>query len=127
LDGEITDIRMRRNSADSTFIISTIAVALSGFALPFVTGYGTVLFQAVVLGGWALLAKTTSGRFADQNHGVLWPLVFSLNLFVFVLPAAAMWLPLRRRLPGVAAVLLTCWALLYVAMLFVLFPATDGP
>jgi len=33
----------------------------------------------------------------------------------------------RKRLPKLAKIIIICWTVFYLAMLFILFPATDGP
>jgi hypothetical protein len=102
-------------------------VALSTVALPSVTGYGTVLSQLVVLGAWALLAAVTSGAFADQNHVFLWPIAAILNVVIFAVPGSVVFWLLRRRAPQLCIVILGGWLIFYIASLFLLFPATDGP
>jgi hypothetical protein len=65
--------------------------------------------------------------FADQHHGVLWTVAFLLNIVCFALVAVPLWLLTRKRLPKWGTFLVICWTVFYVAMLFILFPATDGP
>jgi hypothetical protein len=109
------------------FLGSLACVGVSTAALAGVTGYGTALSQIVVLGSWSLVALVTSGAFADQHQAILWIVTFVLNITVFGVPASiAVWL-LRARAPVWCAVILISWLLLYLASLFVLFPATDGP
>lgn len=88
---------------------------------------GTYLFQAVVLNAWGLVASATSGTFADQNHWLLWPVAALLNVFVFSLVAVPGYFMLRQRAPRLCAGLLVLWLLLHLMLLFVLFPASDGP
>jgi hypothetical protein len=108
-------------------LAACMVVAGSTAALPFVRGYGTGLFQLVVLGAWAIIAKLSSGTFADQHHGPLWVVAFLLNMLCFCLVAVPLWLVSRKRLPKLARILIICWTVFYLAMLFILFPATDGP
>lgn len=106
---------------------SLACVGVSTAALAEVTGYGTVLFQIVVLGAWSLVASITSGAFADMHQPVLWAVTFVLNVVLFSVPAGiAFWL-FRRRAPLLCIALLVGSLVFYVASLFVLFPATDGP
>ena len=110
-----------------TLLTCLILVALSTVAFPYVTGYGMQLFQAVVLGAWALVAVATSGTFADQHHFIMWPLAGVLNVVVFSLVALPFYFVFRRRIPIATSLVLAAWLLFYVGCLFVLFPATDGP
>jgi hypothetical protein len=112
---------------DKAFLAACIVVAGSTAALPFVRGYGTGLFQLVVLGAWAIIAKLSSGTFADQHHGLLWVVAFFVNMLCFCLVAVPLWLVARKRLPKLAKIIIICWTVFYLAMLFILFPATDGP
>jgi glucan phosphoethanolaminetransferase (alkaline phosphatase superfamily) len=118
---------MNMGFADKAFLASSAVVAGSTVGLPYVTGYGTELFQLVALGAWSIIARLSSGKFADQHHGVLWMVAFLLNIVCFAVIAVPLWLLTRRRLPKFGAFLIICWMVFYVAMLFVLFPATDGP
>jgi len=43
-------------------------------------GYGTMLDQLVVFGAWAIIARLSSGMFADNHHGYLWAVAFLLNM-----------------------------------------------
>ena len=51
---------------------TTGAVAASSALLSSVTGYGTLLSQAVVFGRWGVVARLVSSRFADQHDGIVW-------------------------------------------------------
>jgi hypothetical protein len=102
-------------------------VAVSTVALPWIGGYGTVLFQVVGLGAWSLLAQMTSRLYADRHHGPLWIIALMLNLLLFALPATAIWALTRTKWPRFSAYALVSWAGFYLACLFFLFPATDGP
>jgi hypothetical protein len=113
--------------ADKVFFATGVLVAGSTAGLPYVTGYGTGLFQLVVLGAWSIIAHLSSGMFADQHHGVLWAVAFLLNIFCFAVVALPLWLLTRKRFPRWGSIFLICWTVFYVAMLFILFPATDGP
>jgi len=104
-----------------------LAVALTSLAFPHIHTYGTLLFQLVVLGGWALVAAMTSHVFADQSHSVVWSVAAGLNVALFMLPALPVYFIFRRRAPSLASVLLLAWLIFYVCCLFILFPATDGP
>jgi len=102
-------------------------VAASTAALPTVTGYGTVLYQNVVLSAWGFVAAVTSERYADLHHGPVWSVALLLNVGVFLVPAFMIFFIGRRRWPKVGSVALLAWTASYLLFLFVLFPATDGP
>jgi hypothetical protein len=110
-----------------TATAATGVVALSTGALPFVTGYGTVLSQLVVLGAWSLVASATSGSFANHHHEVVWPVALLLNLLGYAAPMVLVRFCLKWTSPAVRVGWIIVWTVLYLASLFVLFPATDGP
>jgi hypothetical protein len=102
-------------------------VAVSTCALPFVTGYGTALFQLVVLTAWGLVASATSGLFADHHHEVVWPVALLLNLTAYGVPLLLLRFCVKRARSAVRVGTVVAWTAVYLASLFVLFPATDGP
>jgi|SRR5208283_3055298 len=118
---------MNKRFADTVVFACEGLVAASTAGLPYVTGYGTAQFQLVVLGAWSIIAHISSGKFADLHHGVLWAVAFLLNTICFNVVAAPLWLITRKRFPKWSAFLIICWTVFYIGMLFVLFPATDGP
>ena len=105
----------------------TVAVAASTAALPWIDGYGTILYLNVVLSGYAMVAAITSEKYADMHHGPVWLAILLVNLSAFLVPALVMFYSTRRRWPKGSAVGLCAWTFLYLLCLFVLFPATDGP
>jgi hypothetical protein len=118
---------MNKRFADTVIFACEALVAASTAGLSYVTGYGTAQFQLVVLGAWSIIAHFSSGEFAGLHHGVLWAVAFLLNIACFNAVAVPLWLLTRNRLPRSSAILIICWTIFYIAMLFVLFPATDGP
>jgi hypothetical protein len=110
-----------------TLLATTLLVALSTAVLPAITGYGTVLFQVVVFGAWVIVAKIASDTFADTHHTLVYSVALVPNVLLFLVPAVAVWLVLRKRNASLCSALIVCWCLFYLASLFVLFPATDGP
>ena len=102
-------------------------VLASTALLPSITGYGTVLFQVVVLGAWGIVAALTSGLFADLHHPVVWIVAAALNLLLFALPTTAIYFSTRTRWPLLGGCAIGAWLAFYLASLFALFPATDGP
>jgi hypothetical protein len=109
------------------FLLCIFIAALSTVGMPYIEGYGTVLAQVVGLGAWALVAAASSGIFADQHHQFIWPIAASLNVILYSVVATPVYFLLRRRAPKVLLVFLLLWLTFYVACLYVLFPATDGP
>ncbi len=116
-----------RPTPKQLLIGTTGAVAAATGFLPTVSGYGTVLYQAVVLGSWGLVARSVSSGFADQHDGVVWAVATLLNGLVFFIPAWILYAVTWRRRPRLGAGLLMAWCLFYLASLFYLFPALDGP
>lgn len=113
-------------ATDRVLVTSSLLVAGSTVGLPYVSGYGTVLFQLLGLGAWRIAAKLSSGIFASQHLSILWTFAVLLVMVGFFIVAVPMWLITRNRLPRRGTVLIICWTVFYIAMLFVLFPATDG-
>lgn len=116
-----------RATPKQVLIGATVAVIISTAFLPLVPGYGTDLGQGVELGSWTLVAHAVSSVFADQHHGVVWAVAALLNGLLFFVPGWAIYAATRRRRPGLGAGLLLVWCLFYLASLFWLFPALDGP
>ena len=104
-----------------------LIVAFSSTVLPSVTGYGTRLFQLVAFGGLSVVAAITSESFAELHHLPVWSVAAVLNLGLFAVPAFAIVRLSRGHRPVVGVALVTAWLVFYLACLFVLFPATDGP
>jgi hypothetical protein len=113
--------------ADKTIIVSGLVAAASTAGFAAVRGYGTVLIQIETFWAWSIVTSLTSGSFADQHLGISWFVALLLNTLGFALVGVPLWLISRDRLPKSGPVLIVCWTVLYLAMLFVLFPATDGP
>jgi hypothetical protein len=117
----------RSKVADKLLVAASITVAFTTAELSHITGYGTVLFQLVVLWAWIIVAKLTSDEFADLHHSVMWPVALLLNMSVFLIVAIPVWAILRGRAPKIASTAILLWLLLYVGLLFGFFPAKDGP
>jgi hypothetical protein len=108
-------------------LATACVVGASTVVFPNVTGYGTILFQIIALGAWALVATITSGLYADTHHPVVWCVALVLNLIAYLTPAAGIWLAFRKRWPTSCSIAIFGWCALFLASLFWLFPATDGP
>ena len=78
---------MRHVGTETKAAVAAVALVASTGVLPFVAGYGTVLFQLVVLNAWSLVAACTSAAFANHHHAVVWSvaLVFNVGAFGLVL------------------------------------------
>lgn len=106
---------------------TTGAVVASTALLTSVTGYGTLLSQAVLLGSWSVVARLVSSRFADQHDGTVWGVAALVNSLLFFVPALVIYAVTRRKRPRLGVGLLLGWCLFYLASLFWLLPAGDGP
>lgn len=106
---------------------ATGAVAASTALLPSLTCYGTVLCQSVALLSWAIVARVVSSGFADQHDAVVWIVAVVVNALFFFVPAWLAYAATRTRWPRVGVAILIAWCLFYLAALFYLFPASDGP
>jgi len=104
-----------------------VVVAASTAALQAVTGYGTVLFQIIVLSAWSIVGAVKSEGYADLHHGPVWLVALLLNVCIFSVPALVFYLITRRRWPTLSFVGLLAWTAIYLGCLFLFFPATDGP
>lgn len=118
---------INKQLADKVFLSCSAVVAVSTMGLPYVSGYGTVLDQLVVLGAYAIIARLSSGMFAEHHDGYVWAVAFLLNMVGFSVVAVPLWLFSRYRLVKWVLFLNICWTAFWVAMLFLLFPATNGP
>jgi hypothetical protein len=115
-----------RTPINRTLLLATVVVIAASLLLPLVGGYGTVLYQYVVLYGWHVAEKATSAGFAQEHRAFSWSVTAGLSVLVFLLPAASLLVLFRRRqVIGVAAISL--WCIVFLASLFFLFRATDGP
>src|SRR5712691_11253300 len=97
---------------------TTGAVGASTAILPAIAGYGTNLFQVVVLGAWGVVAALTSDVYADTHHGPLWLVALLLNLVLFLIPGVVIWLVCRRRWPTTCSGAIAVWCCFYLACLF---------
>jgi hypothetical protein len=81
-------------------LLCAAVVALSTVAFPWIHGYGTILFQLVVLVPRGIVAAIISGRYADLHHNPVWALALCLNVLLFLIPAGLFYLTTWRRWPG---------------------------
>ena len=113
--------------ADMAFVGLSLLVSIATLGFPAVSGYGTHLHQLIVLSAWSLLAHVTSQPYADTHHGFLWSIALLLNVITFWSVAVPLWVLNRKRRPFVGVTALMVFAGFYIASLYWLFPATDGP
>lgn len=115
-------------TADRVFLASgTVMVLTTTAGFPYVTGYGTRFFQLIVFGAYSIIGHLSSWPFAEHHQGIWNLLAFLLNLVGFSMLAIPLWLLSRNRATRLGSVVIVGWTVFYVAMLFFLFPATDGP
>ena len=114
-------------SPHRTLLVATGVVAASSALLHFVGGYGTILYQAVVLNAWDIVASLSSAEYADLNPVPVLLVAVILSVVGFLIPAVILWLLLRTRWPKACTISLAVWCAFYLAALFFLFPAQDGP
>jgi hypothetical protein len=114
-------------SPGSALLATAGAVGFSTAFFPVVSGYGTVLYQVVGLSGWAILAALTSDLYADTHDIPLTLAALIVNVLLFLIPGTVIWFLLRRHWPRACVAILLVWCAFYLASLFILFPATDGP
>ena len=118
---------MPHSIVSRTLLAATFLVAVASTLLPLVGGYGTVLYQNVVLRGWDIAEIVTSNKFAYGHRAFSWSVAALLSVLVFLLPAVAVLLVSRRKWQTVGAVAVATWCVIYIACLYFVFPATDGP
>ena len=105
---------------------TVVAIAICGLRVPSITGYAPLLAGLYMLLGWGFVAEIGGSAFADQSHFVV-GLVIALEVVAgYAVPSLVM-LAILRRAPKVRDGSVIALAALYVALLFVLFPMTDGP
>jgi len=112
---------------DRTFVLASAIVMVSAAGFPSVRGYGTQLFQVVTFTASTLLASLTSDTYVDEHHGVLWIIAAVVNVLAFWILAVPLWALGRKRAQAAVLPALAVFCAFYVASLFWLFPATDGP
>jgi len=108
-------------------LVAIGAVAISSLALPSVRGYGTIWFQIVTLYGWHFAQAVTSVGFVQRHREWGWAVAGLLNTIMFAIPTLVVWWVCRTRWSNVGRLLVAVWCVFYLASLFFLFRATDGP
>jgi hypothetical protein len=78
-------------------------------ALPYVRGYGTILFQFVVLDAYAIIWRLSCGPFTEHHQGVLWSVTFFLNMAAFCVVACHYVMLSRTRAEKLGRSLIVCW------------------
>lgn len=118
---------MIKKTFETVLLGTSCLVAASTGLLTLVGGYGTVLSQSVVLSSWGVVARVTSSHFADGHRGAVWGVAVLINALLFLAPASVIYGLTRRTKRRIGVGLLLLWSLFYLACLFWLFPASDGP
>jgi hypothetical protein len=111
----------------ATLWATTAVVGAATLVCPFLSGYGTVLGQIVGLGGYILLEALLTTEMAEKHIPLIWVVAIVINVGLYFVPALELLHATRKRWPTACVTLLIAWCLFYLACLFVLFPATDGP
>ena len=101
-------------------------VAASTAALPYVRGYGTTLFQFVALGAAAIVESMASSS-GDGHLTAVWLVALLVNLASYLIPLVLLHLFKKRASASLRVGVIFVWTVFYLAALFVLFPARDGP
>lgn len=107
--------------------LAALVVAASTACLPFISGHGTVLHQAVVLGAHSLVAHIVSFSFAESHKIVVWLVAIAVNVGLFLAPAVLLLVGARLFSMKAQIGVVVMWGILYLCLLFFLCPATDGP
>jgi hypothetical protein len=116
-----------RGSLGMYALVAVAAVAISALFLPGVTGYGTRWFQVVTLYGWHFAQKLTSSDFVYGHRYFGWVAAGIVSTALFAIPTFIVWLICRSRWSSGGRWLIAIWCAFYLACLFALFPATEGP
>src|SRR5437879_3108029 len=96
-------------SPTKVLMATTGVVGASTALIPGVTGYGTILYQIVGLGAWSIVAALTSDAYADNHDLPKLSVALVLNLALFLIPAAAIWLACRKRRPATCSGIIVAW------------------
>src|SRR4029077_15716396 len=114
-------------TSDKVLVTSVVIVALTTPRILYLAGRGTILDQFIEGNVWMIVAHLSSAKFADLHHSVVWLVALVLNVVAFFVLAVPAWAVSRNRAPKFGSVVTICLLMLYVGMLFFVFPASDGP
>jgi hypothetical protein len=114
-----------KNLADRTFASSLLIILVSSFFIERL--HVTSLALIVILSGQTLLSIFLSEQFLRLNMWAVLLCAGAINITIFSAITLPFWMGLRKSRGTFCAVLILVALSLYLALLFVLFPATDGP
>lgn len=115
------------NSASRALGYGTAVAAVSSVFLAVLGGYGTIHRQFVTLYGWSIAQAVSPAENAEPPLVLTMLFAGLLNVLVFLVPALIIWFVCRDKWPKVGRNLIVAWCVLFLATLFFLFPASDGP
>lgn len=119
------ELYLSGSAANRTSIGSVAIVFLSTFLL---RTHGATYFSDLVVFGANFLGSTfTSIDFMDKNSWLIWWIAPLINVVVFSIIAVPVWFFVRSKNDLLCSLLLGSLCLTHLLMLFLLFPATDGP
>ena len=102
-------------------------MGISAAIIPVIHSFPTVLYLAIGLCAWGIVAYIKTGHFADGHIVLVLTAAVLLHMICFSIPAVAIWGGLRHRRPNQGSVLVGVWCACYLLFLFILFPASAGP
>ncbi len=114
-----------KNPADGIFISSLVVVLICSFFIeqPNITSLALV----VILTAHSVLTVFLSEHFLQRN---MWAVLLgsaAVNAMIFSAVVFPFWMILRKKKKTLCSLLMLTFLLVYIALLFFLFPATDGP
>jgi hypothetical protein len=118
---------MPKFTVPTTFLLFAITlVAVNSIFLPQVSGYGTILYQIVIISSAMLVNGFTNAPLSEVGkHWFILALVF-VNLTLFLIPTLIVWGIGKRRWPKFTSIAVATFSAVFILSLYVLFPATDG-
>ena len=119
---------MPRFTVSTTILLIAISlVAVSSVFLTQVSGYGTILYQVVMLSSALLVNGFTNEPLSEVGKSwFILSLVF-VNLLLFLIPTLTVWGICKSRWPKFTSIIVATFSAVFILSLYVLFPATDGP
>jgi hypothetical protein len=118
---------MPRFTVPTTILLIAISlVAVNSVFLPQVSGYGTILYQVVMLSSALLVNGFTNIPLSEVGkYWFILALVF-VNLILFLIPTLTVWGIGKNRWPKFTSITVAVFSIVFILSLYVLFPATDG-
>ena len=114
-----------KNPADRSFTIAVVIVLVCSFFME--QSIVTNLAMVVILGAHSLLTLFVTEQFLQKNMWVVMLGTAAINGVIFAGLVFPFWMILRRERATLCSVLIVTVLAVYLALMFFLFPATDGP